>query len=196
MGKCQLPSTHRVFFKGEIIGCRLNAPGSWHDSRVAHPIYKKLLEETPEGYYLVADTAFPRGLSQIEGRIRTSIKAGDQLPANIQERNSLLAFNNQLTSFRQTSEWGMRLIQGSFARLRVPLDINRDSDRADLIEVCVRLCNYRTRTVGHNQIKTVYMSIWREGHEQERIWKEFEHIVFGEQRSNDRVHRFYLESSA
>ncbi|KAE9382383.1 hypothetical protein BT96DRAFT_952224 [Gymnopus androsaceus JB14] len=136
---------------------------------VAHPIYKKLLEETPEGYYLVADTAFPRGLSQIEGRIRTSIKAGDQLPANIQERNSLLAFNNQLTSFRQTSEWGMRLIQGSFARLRVPLDIN----------LCVRLCNYRTRTVGHNQIKTVYMSIWREGHEQERIWKEFEHIVLG-----------------
>ncbi|KAF4613306.1 hypothetical protein D9613_011207 [Agrocybe pediades] len=35
------------------------ASGSWHDARVAHPIYEKLRTATPEGYYLVTDTAFP-----------------------------------------------------------------------------------------------------------------------------------------
>ena len=27
---------------GIIIACNLNAPGSWHDSYVGHPIYEKL----------------------------------------------------------------------------------------------------------------------------------------------------------
>ncbi|KAG6828836.1 hypothetical protein H0H93_014699, partial [Arthromyces matolae] len=51
---------------GEIIACKLNAPGSWHDSRVARDIYEKLRTRTPEGYYLVTDTAFPRGTDQIK----------------------------------------------------------------------------------------------------------------------------------
>src|SRR5215472_15485174 len=54
---------------GVIIGAHVNAPGSWHDSRVAQPIYRQLREQTPEGYYLVADTAFPRGTADIQGRI-------------------------------------------------------------------------------------------------------------------------------
>ncbi|KAI0917424.1 hypothetical protein AcW1_007380 [Taiwanofungus camphoratus] len=45
--------------KGLIISCNLNAPGSWHDAHVARPIFNQLRDETPEGYYLVADTAFP-----------------------------------------------------------------------------------------------------------------------------------------
>jgi len=44
---------------GEIIVARVNVPGSWHDSKVAQPIYKKLREQTPGRYFLVADTAFP-----------------------------------------------------------------------------------------------------------------------------------------
>jgi hypothetical protein len=44
---------------GEIIACILNCPGSWHDSHIARSIYKKLCDKTPEGFYLVADTAFP-----------------------------------------------------------------------------------------------------------------------------------------
>ncbi|KAJ7653534.1 hypothetical protein DFH06DRAFT_1133698 [Mycena polygramma] len=58
-----------------IIATNLNAPGSWHDSRIARPIYEKLRTRTPEGFYLVADTAFPRGAKQIEGRIRAPIKS-------------------------------------------------------------------------------------------------------------------------
>ncbi|KAK7685815.1 hypothetical protein QCA50_011161 [Cerrena zonata] len=66
--------------RGTLIGGHFNCPGSWHDSRVAMPIYNRLRDRTPNGYYLVADTAFPRGTASVEGRIRAPIKAGQKLP--------------------------------------------------------------------------------------------------------------------
>jgi hypothetical protein len=169
----------------------LNAPGSWHDSRVARPIYEKLRSRTPEGYYLVTDTAFPRGTDQIAGRIKAPMKDGTRLPVNHAERENLMQHDRQLLSFRQTAEWGMRTMQGSFGRLRVPLSI-KDSDlRGDILECASRLFNLRARTVGYNQIRTVYMPIWKEG-EQEELWATFKSMLFSEQRRNDRVHRFHL----
>ncbi|KAH7930088.1 hypothetical protein BV22DRAFT_1001525 [Leucogyrophana mollusca] len=176
--------------QGLIIACRLNAPGSWHDSRVAQPIYEKLRTQTPEGYYLVTDTAFPRGTSQIAGRIKAPIKEGQRLPLDPLERQSLLAFDRQLLSFRQSTEWGMRSLQGSFGRLRVPLEVSYIDKRGDLLETCVRLHNARTEMVGINQIRTVYMPIWK-ADEQEEIWAHFENMLFGEQREKDRVSRFH-----
>jgi hypothetical protein len=41
------------FSTGLIIGAHLNAPGSWHNSCVAQPIYWQLLHDTPAGFYLV-----------------------------------------------------------------------------------------------------------------------------------------------
>ena len=43
-GACFYLFTHfnNVSFAGSIIACHLNAPGSWHDSRVAQTIYEKL----------------------------------------------------------------------------------------------------------------------------------------------------------
>ena len=89
---------------GSIIAAKLNAPGSWHDSRVAQPIYERLHTKTPPGYYLVADTAFPRGTNQIEGRIRVPIKVGQQLTGTRAEIDEKLAFNHKLLSYRQTAE--------------------------------------------------------------------------------------------
>ena len=48
--------------------------GSHH--RAAKPIYEKLRTQTPEEYYLIADTAFPRGTGDILGCIRKPIKSG------------------------------------------------------------------------------------------------------------------------
>ncbi|EIW77798.1 hypothetical protein CONPUDRAFT_92166 [Coniophora puteana RWD-64-598 SS2] len=175
---------------GTILMCRINAPGSWHDSRVAQPIYQFLRTETPDGFYLVADTAFPRGTEQIAGRIKTPMKSGQRLPHNEAERQQVLAFDAQLVSFRQAAEWGMRTLQGSFGRLRIPLNIGSGTDRADLLEVCARLSNVRARLVGINQIRSVYMPIWKKT-EQERVWRDFEHMLFGEQRRLDRVARFH-----
>jgi len=102
-----------------------------------------------------------------------------------------MAFDSQLLSYRQTAEWGMRTMQGSFGRLRVPLPITYHERRGDLLEACTRLFNLRTHCVGYNQIQTVYMPIWR-ANEQEQIWSDFENLLFGEQRQLDRVARFHL----
>lgn len=174
-----------------IITCKLNSPGSWHDARVAHPIFEKLRIDTPDGYYLVTDTAFPRGSSQIEGRIRAPMKSGERLPNNSEARKRIEKFDRQLLSFRQSAEWGMRQLQGSFGRLRMPLEINNAVQRGDLLETCTRLQNVRTKLVGINQLRSVYLPIWREN-EQEEIWNNFENIFYGDQRKNDRVARFHL----
>jgi len=158
---------------------------------VARGIYEKLRTQTPEGYYLVTDTAFPRGTDQIAGRIRAPLKQGQRLPADLAERNRIASFDRQLLSFRQAAEWGMRSLQGSFGRLRVPLDASHANRRGDLLETCVRLQNLRTCLVGINQIRSVYMPIWK-ANEQEEIWSHFEDMLFKEQQSKDRVSQFYL----
>ena len=178
---------------GEIIGCRLNAPGSWHDARVARPIYDKLRDATPPGYYLVSDTAFPRGSQQISGRIKAPVKEGTKLPRNAEERAQRLAFDRQLLSFRQTAEWGNRQLQGAFGRLRVPLEITYNDQRGDLLENCARLHNLRARRVGINQIQSVYMPIWVDG-EQEQVFRNFETLLISDQRRNDRVAKFHMEA--
>lgn len=176
---------------GTAIAAKLNAPGSWHDSCVAQPIYEKLRTRTPEGFYLVADTAFPRGAQQIAGRICAPIKSGQQMRGTADEIQERLAFDRELLSYRQTAEWGMRGLQGSFGRLRIPLDIGRQNERGDLIEICVRLNNLRAQLVGINQIRTVYMPVWKENREEEDIWKNFENMLFSDQRRCDRVARFH-----
>ena len=108
---------------GTILDAIINAPGSWHDSRVALPVYAHLRRDTPDGPYLVADTAFPRG-SRLSGKIMAPLKQGDHLPSNPLRRMERLAFDRQLLSYRQTAEWGMRALQGAFGRLRVPLDVD------------------------------------------------------------------------
>ncbi|KIK81943.1 hypothetical protein PAXRUDRAFT_806059 [Paxillus rubicundulus Ve08.2h10] len=65
--------------QGVIIAVRTNAPGSWHDSRVAQGIYLSLRMKTPGHYYLVADTAFPQGTADIKGHIRAPLKSGQRV---------------------------------------------------------------------------------------------------------------------
>jgi len=51
-------------------------------------IYMKLQDKTPEGYYLVADTAFLHSGHFLEGWIKAPLKAGQQLPTDPQEKES------------------------------------------------------------------------------------------------------------
>lgn len=181
-----------IHTEGVIIACNFNAPGSWHDSRVAQPIYEKLLNKTPDGFYLVADTAFPRGTVDIEGRIMAPIKTGQRMRGTDEEIEERFAYDRELLSYRQTAEWGMRSIQGSFGRLCLPLQINDKNARGDLIEICFRLHNLRTRRIGYNEIEKVYMPEWKKTSDDEEIWNHFEEMVFGDQRQKDRVSRFHV----
>jgi hypothetical protein len=121
------------------------------------------------------------------------MKNGSSLPSDPARRKAALAFDRQLLSYRQTAEWGNRALQGCFGRLRVPLEANHTACRGDLLEICARLHNLRTRMVGINQIRSVYMPIWK-ADEQEEIWANFENILFSVQRKNDRVRRFHLSA--
>ena len=115
-------------------------------------------------------------------------------PINEEDQNHLLQYDRQLLSYQQTAEWGMHTLQGSFGSLRIPLPINHSDLQGDLLETVSRLFNLCARAVGHNQIRTVYMPIWRED-EQEELWMSFEGMLFSEQRRNDRVSRFHLVAS-
>jgi hypothetical protein len=100
-------------------------------------------------------------MQQIDGKIRAPIKTGQHLRGTEHEIEEWLAFDCQLLSYRQTAEWGMRGLQGSFGHLGIPLEIGHQEERGDLLEICVRLNNLRAQKVGFNQICTVYMPLKR-----------------------------------
>lgn len=172
-----------------ILSAVLNAPGSWHDSKVARPVFDQLLSNTAHGFYIISDTAFPRGSRDIHGKIKAPLKTGQRLPTNDNSREEVLRFDRQLVSFRQSVEWGMRQIQvnqilyaspvyilithgqGSFGRLRLPMDITNNDGRAALLEICCRLNNVRATCVGISQIRNVYEPLWRG--EDDELWFGF-----------------------
>jgi len=171
---------------GEIICARTNCPGSWHDSRVATGIYEKLELETPEGYSLAADSAFPRGKRRLAGKIQVPLQHGDPLPLDGDERRFALAHSRAVLSYRQTAEWGMRQLQGSFGRLSLPLNINDRDQRVNTLEACFRLHNLKARLVGINQIRNVYSNTV------ERPWGGFESVLFP-RRQLGRVSNFHVQ---
>lgn len=128
----------------------------------------------------------------MEGKIHAALKEGSRLPIDRRERDKRLQFNRQVVSYRQTAEWGMRAIQGAFGRLRLPLNINRNEDRKELLEICMRLTNVRTARVGINQIRNVYVPIWTAEREDIELWTGFEQMLFGDIQRRDRVARFHL----
>jgi hypothetical protein len=140
-----------IHYIGEIIYACLNAPGSWHDSRVARPLYDVLAEELPVGHYLVSDTAFPQGTGRCPGKICAPLLAGSNLPDDPEELRHVLTFNRQLVSLRQSAEWGMRALQGAFGRLCVPLTIEDIPFRQDLLEVCA--CQNHSADAGRARAK-------------------------------------------
>ena len=172
---------------GEILTCKLNAPGSWNDSRLAGSIYRKLLHQTPDGFFLIADSAFPRGHDRIDGRIRVPITVKTRLPTDENERAKLLAFDRQVLSYRQTAEWGNHTLQSAFGRLRIPLPVHDHEARANMLEVCARLHNLRSRLVGLNQIRTVYMPLWTPT-ELESVWDGLEARLFPHEVSSTLAH--------
>jgi hypothetical protein len=58
---------------GTILYTVVNAPGSFHDAAVARGLYQKLRHETEDGYWLIADSAFPTN-NGLENEIKTPKK--------------------------------------------------------------------------------------------------------------------------
>ncbi|KAG9078768.1 hypothetical protein FS749_009172 [Ceratobasidium sp. UAMH 11750] len=172
---------------GCIIYATLNAPGSWHNARVAQDVYGELLNKTPTGYFLIADMAFPKLRRGLLDKIHTPLKANTNLAHLTRaERDQAIKYSNSITSVRQAVEWGMRAIQGAFGRLKMPLDANDTEWRRLLIETCLRMHNVRTRMVEINQIRTVYMPVFTNGREQD-FFDLTHSMIFSDIRRNDRL---------
>jgi hypothetical protein len=82
-------------------------------------------------------------------------------------------------------------LQGTFGRLHLPLDTSNAERRANLLKTCIRLHNFRTRRVGHNQIQAVYMPLWRQTADDEQVWDGFETMLFADQQCKDRIAQFH-----
>jgi hypothetical protein len=97
---------------GLIVACTLNAPGSWHDSTIAQSggLYNDLQSiHEATGGKCVADSAF--SLKQCPFVIKSGKRKLGETPARRSVRR-------QATRLRQSAEWGMRALQGSFPCLK------------------------------------------------------------------------------
>jgi hypothetical protein len=184
---CAAHYTSNVFVfapDGTIIHATINAPGSWHDATVSHGLFHKLSTRTPDDYWLIGDTAFPA----LDNRIKTPLKTiFNEYPSDPTEYQQFIQFHGQLGSARQEAEWGIRGIQGSFGRLKMPMSVDDSAYRFRLLEVCCRLHNLRVSLEGIDQIKTVYEEIWKSG----GSYTDFGDKSFRDIQKNDRVWRFY-----
>ena len=134
---------------GKIRICLLNASGTFHDSTMADYGVYEAMEKVfvATGGQVVVDSAFKIGTKEY------LIKSSQEDP--LDER--LLLINRQATSIRQLSEWGMRMIQGSFPRLKDPLLFEEKGGRKIILRLMVHLYNFQTSLVGINQIMNSFM---------------------------------------
>jgi hypothetical protein len=138
---------------GKVIFACINFPGSWHDSSVCESLIEIVLEKIGV-YAFCVDQGFTRN-GELYGKFvgPLSKRVRKQLAPALREL--LMAKHALYISLRQSSEWGMRSLQGSFSRLKSRLTSN-SAKRQKLILSIVLLHNYRTDCVGLNQIATVF----------------------------------------
>ena len=191
-GWCSSHFTSNIFCfspQGRIICCALNAPGSWHDSNVATGFYRKLLNNTPDPYFVVADTAFPRSEALLKNKIKTPLKSDFKWPESRTACIELKLDHEQIISARQAAEWGMHALQGSFGRLKMPLSITDIEFRSNVLMVYTRLHQLRVSIVGVNQIRNVYEHAWRDYCDE--VYEDFANMMFKDIQKNDRIARYY-----
>ncbi|OAV94053.1 hypothetical protein PTTG_02861 [Puccinia triticina 1-1 BBBD Race 1] len=162
---------------GTIMYAILNAPGSWHNSTIAELLYDQLLERTPPGYWIISNRAFPRNSERLQSQILAPVKRGDCLPTNSLNFAQLQLLNEQLVSAHQAAKWGMQLIPGLFAWLKMPLQADNHQYQANLLQVVCRLHQLQCRLVGINQTATVYQSVWDDNH---ILCRDFHKMLFSE----------------
>ena len=165
---------------GLILFAVLNAPGSWHDAQVARSLFEKL-DTLPPWYTLLADSAFPSH----NVHLQVPFKEGAALPADEEERQFQLSSNNAIIAARQAAEWGMRSLEGTFGRLKVPLSVD-SVHRSVTLNLVMRLHQLRVRRIGISQIRSVYYPPIHVDEVGERLFKD---II-----RSDRLQKFYFQN--
>lgn len=143
---------------GRIRMTTYNCPGTWHDSTMAeYGVYEKMetiYERT--GGVVVVDSAFKMKGSKY--LIRSQQNDPDTITTSMAENAEAIVINRQATAVRQLSEWGMRMIQGQFPRMKDRLTLEELGDRKIILNLLLLLYNYQCSAVGINQILNTFMS--------------------------------------
>ena len=105
------------------------------------------MERLPEGFKCCCDDAF-----YTKGNLTNKLVKMKEAYVEGMVRSE---YDAQLTHLRQCSEWGNNTLTGVFRRLRTKLPTN-NIKRAKIMWSCIFLHNFRTETVGRNQIKTYF----------------------------------------
>ena len=138
---------------GTIIIAGINMPGCYHDSVLAEDlkVYETLEQIYNEtGGKCVVDSAF-----NLVSYGHFLYKSSQSVPTT--DDGFEIIRNDEATQFRQSAEWGMRALQGSFPRLKAKLKYERNGERELIILSIIMLYNLRANLVGQNQIRTVFM---------------------------------------
>lgn len=139
--------------EGKIISACWNYPGSWHDTTVANKLIKRVAHDLGE-FKICVDQGFPRH-GDLHNKFVGPLSRRAQRILLPNFRNEVLRRHNTYVSLRQSSEWGMRALQGTFTRLKSRLTSNKRK-RKEIIHAICLLHNFRTHYVGLNQIATVF----------------------------------------
>ena len=116
------------------------------------------------------------------------MKRGDRVPDSPRAFARQKILNEQLVSACQAAEWGMRAIQGSFARLKLPLPATNHQFCAEVIELAVCVHQLRCQSVSINQTCLVYQQVEDEHHQ---LARDFREMVFGDIQKQCRISRYY-----
>ena len=140
---------------GKVFFTAINFPGSWADGALTARILASIRSRIGS-YKICVDQGFPRSGDAFGILVGPVTKrAARRLHRDL--RDYYLRVSNVHTSLRQASEWGMRGLQGTFPRCkkRLPSDAVK---RRLVIEGIILVHNFRTHTMGQNQIKAVFDS--------------------------------------
>jgi hypothetical protein len=134
---------------GMIKMCLINAPGTWHDAVMADFGVYDRMESVWDKYKakIVVDSAFPLAAKPY------LIKSSQEDP----DGAGPITVNRAATSVRQLSEWGMRMIQGQFPRMKDKMGFEEFGERKVIQHLMILLYNYQTSRIGINTILNSYM---------------------------------------
>ena len=141
---------------GTICWVRHNFVGSWNDGETSRKLQEKLMREdiNAPGHGILTDTAFPC-VNRLLGRIMTPAKEGEIEKAPRRLRGIMARLSAAITSVRQAAEWGMGAVEKVYQRLAKPLTFD-PTVRARRLDIMFRLYNFRVRTTGVSQIRSVF----------------------------------------
>jgi hypothetical protein len=138
---------------GKVFIAAINFPGSWADGSLCAHFFDSICRRIGP-YNICVDQGFPRSGDAWNILVRPmNERSARHLHPSV--RDNMLKVSNVFTSLRQSSEWGMQALQGSFPRCKKRLPDNCKMRRW-VLESIVLIHNFRTDLVGSNQISTVF----------------------------------------